>query len=95
MYRTGYQAIKTIWMGGFTSDYLAVAESYHMIDDTIKINPLHLRARNPGEDDDMPLRRSFSDMIRNHIYTIWEDGELEDLIELLNLEGAGYNSQLY
>ena len=84
-----------IWAERCTSDHLDKPDSYHMIDDTIKINPLHLRARNPGEDDDMPLRRSFSDMIRNHIYTIWEDGELEDLIELLNLEGAGYNSQLY
>ncbi|KAM3254054.1 hypothetical protein ACQJBY_047901 [Aegilops geniculata] len=81
-------AIEKIWSAGSTSDELANSASYYMIDNRIKINPLLTRTRQVGEDDKIPLRIDFGNMIRNTIYNKWEDNELLDFIDLLGYQAA-------
>lgn len=87
MIRTGYLAIELIWREGSTSDHFADINSYAMIDNNLKINPMYTRAKVEG-DDKMRLRRDFGQMIQDNIYSIWKDGELLDFIELLGNPAA-------
>lgn len=85
--RTAYQAIMMIWEKGYTSDSLANACSYFMIDDGIKIDPLTIRRKNET-DGDMSLRNAFGLMILQNIYPVWKDDELCDFVDLLNNPNA-------
>lgn len=81
--RTGYMAFQTMWLGNCTSDHLADARSYHMMEDTIKIDPLCIRARSHDENNKIPFQEAFGKMIMTYIYPVWKDVELEDFVELL------------
>lgn len=86
--RTAYKAAVKIWLAGCTSDSFAEASTYHIIGNRIKINPLRIRNRYVGENDEIVFRSAFGRMITDYIYPVWSNEELNDLVDLLGYRNA-------
>lgn len=94
------EAIEEICNQGYTCDNLDDPSSYAVIggkNDRLKILPFNIRCKRSGESNDSVLRDMrcrFATVLKNHVSSLWNNNEFDDLINLIQNSDASLDDLL-